>query len=92
MNIKVIQDLNELGYPILYMEDYGRYYVVTEFTPVNISDHIYNNELKGKDITEKIQNLDVNFSDIRTIETIIKNTTEIHLRFHEGIKWLWFSS
>lgn len=91
MNIKVIQDLNALGHSILYMEEYKRYYVVIEFIPANKSDHIYNNELTGKDITDKIQNFDVNFNNIHTIETVIKNTADVHLRFHEEIKWLWFS-
>ena len=92
MEIKVIQDLNALGHSVLYFEDTGRYYIVSSFIPSNKSDHIYINELIGRDITEKVKSFDVNFSSTYTIETMINNTTEINLKFPDGWKWFWFTN
>jgi hypothetical protein len=90
MEKKVIQDLNELGHSILYIEDFDSYYVVSDFRPIDNETHTSINELIGKDITDKIANMDANFTNVHTIETMINNTKEKKLKFPMGYKWLWF--
>jgi hypothetical protein len=89
-NKKIIYDLLEIGYTVVYLPDYGWYLLYQSGTFYNPSNHIHTSSITGKDVTELIDNFSSNFQDQKTTHTGINKVPDRTYTFDKDTNFIWF--
>lgn len=90
MDKKLLYDLSDLNYKILYLPEYDWYIETKSFKNYNPSNHIHENKISGKDISSMIDN-NVVARDQHSIATYIEGLKERNWTFDKDLKYIWLT-
>ena len=90
MNKKALYDLSDSGFKVAYLPQFETYLIVTAFKTYNPSNHIHENNLTGKDITELITNIAI-FTDKLTLANYIEGLKVRTFVFDKDLKFIWLT-
>ena len=87
--LKVLYDLNDIGYTTIYFPEYEMYILHQASKFYNPGNHIYDITVTGKDITNMIDNFAANFQDKHNVETTISNLPVYTFVFDYQTRFTW---